>query len=124
MRLVSPLDAQGGKWHFSEILKQYKFFKKTLEDITLRAFELREDEGKICLENRQEKKINILLDRNEKHVSNQGRAQPSLNNRLTRVINPNSNVSLQDEPAKKQDCQKENFNRRRRNILNLVTKFG
>ncbi|GFU50205.1 retrovirus-related Pol polyprotein from transposon 297 [Trichonephila clavipes] len=35
------LDVQGGKWHFSGIpRKQYKFFKKTLEDITLSAFEL------------------------------------------------------------------------------------
>ncbi|GFT86649.1 hypothetical protein TNCV_1251161 [Trichonephila clavipes] len=41
------LDVQGGKWHFSgNPRKQYKFFKKTLEDITLSAFELREDEGK------------------------------------------------------------------------------
>ncbi|GFV12565.1 uncharacterized protein TNCV_4425181 [Trichonephila clavipes] len=30
------LDVQGGKWHFSgNPRKQYKFFKKTLEDITL-----------------------------------------------------------------------------------------
>ncbi|GFU46739.1 transposon Ty3-I Gag-Pol polyprotein [Trichonephila clavipes] len=40
------LDVQGGKWHFSgNPRKQYKFFKKTLEDITLRAFKLQEDEG-------------------------------------------------------------------------------
>ncbi|PRD29042.1 UNVERIFIED_CONTAM: Sult1b1 [Trichonephila clavipes] len=39
------LDVQGGKWYFSgNPRKQYKFFKKTLEDITLSAFELREDE--------------------------------------------------------------------------------
>ncbi|GFV92849.1 hypothetical protein TNCV_1346991 [Trichonephila clavipes] len=31
------LDVQGGKWHFSgNHRKQYKFFKKTLEDITQR----------------------------------------------------------------------------------------
>ncbi|GFW69387.1 retrovirus-related Pol polyprotein from transposon 17.6 [Trichonephila clavipes] len=41
------LDVQGGKWHFSGYpRKQYKFFKKTLEDITLSAFELPEDEEK------------------------------------------------------------------------------
>ncbi|GFY11488.1 retrovirus-related Pol polyprotein from transposon 297 [Trichonephila clavipes] len=35
------LDVQGGKWHFSgNPHKQYKFFKKTLEDVTLSAFEL------------------------------------------------------------------------------------
>ncbi|GFX61139.1 retrovirus-related Pol polyprotein from transposon 297 [Trichonephila clavipes] len=39
------LDVQGVKWHFSgNPRKQYKFFKKTLEDITLSAFELRKDE--------------------------------------------------------------------------------
>ncbi|GFX33901.1 retrovirus-related Pol polyprotein from transposon 17.6 [Trichonephila clavipes] len=40
------LDVQGGKWHLSgNPRKQYKFFKKTLEDITLSAFELRENEA-------------------------------------------------------------------------------
>ncbi|GFX86101.1 retrovirus-related Pol polyprotein from transposon 297 [Trichonephila clavipes] len=59
------LKAKGGKWHFSgNPRKQYKFFKKTLEDITLSAFELREDEGK-NLSPEQARKINILLDRNE-----------------------------------------------------------
>ncbi|GFY13618.1 hypothetical protein TNCV_4959881 [Trichonephila clavipes] len=59
------LDVQGGKWHFSENpWKQYKFFKKTLEDITLSAFELREDEGKI-LSPEQARRLNKLLDRNE-----------------------------------------------------------
>ncbi|GFX82050.1 transposon Ty3-I Gag-Pol polyprotein [Trichonephila clavipes] len=58
------LDVQGGKWHFSgNPRKQYKFFKKTLEDITLSAFELRKDEGK-NLSPEQARKINILLDRN------------------------------------------------------------
>ncbi|GFU04484.1 retrovirus-related Pol polyprotein from transposon 297 [Trichonephila clavipes] len=59
------LDVQGGKWHFSgNPRKQYKFFKKTLEDITLGAFELREDEGK-NLSPEQARTLNILLDRNE-----------------------------------------------------------
>ncbi|GFU42119.1 hypothetical protein NPIL_351941 [Nephila pilipes] len=35
------LDVQGGKWHFPENpRKQYEFFKKPLEDITLSAFKL------------------------------------------------------------------------------------
>ncbi|GFX71261.1 hypothetical protein TNCV_3410311 [Trichonephila clavipes] len=39
-------DVQGGKWHFSgNPRKQYKFFKKALEDIALSAFELREDKA-------------------------------------------------------------------------------
>ncbi|GFU04449.1 retrovirus-related Pol polyprotein from transposon 17.6 [Trichonephila clavipes] len=59
------LDVQGGKWHFSgNPRKQYKFFKKTLEDIKLSAFELREDEGK-NLSPEQASTLNILLDRNE-----------------------------------------------------------
>ncbi|GFY21584.1 retrovirus-related Pol polyprotein from transposon 297 [Trichonephila clavipes] len=59
------LDVQGGKWYFSgNPRKQYKFFKKTLEDITLSAFELRKDEGK-NLSPEQARKINIFLDRNE-----------------------------------------------------------
>ncbi|GFY51604.1 hypothetical protein TNIN_319721 [Trichonephila inaurata madagascariensis] len=47
------LDVQGGKWHFSgNPRKQYKLFKKTLEEITLSTFELREDEetGCCCME--------------------------------------------------------------------------
>ncbi|GFX69851.1 retrovirus-related Pol polyprotein from transposon 297 [Trichonephila clavipes] len=55
------LDVQGGKWHFSgNPRKQYKFFKKTLEDITLSAFELREHEGK-NLSPEQARKFNILV---------------------------------------------------------------
>ncbi|GFY11603.1 hypothetical protein TNCV_4230721 [Trichonephila clavipes] len=49
---------------FRKSLKQYKFFKKTLEDITLSAFELREDEVK-NLTPEQARNINILLDRIE-----------------------------------------------------------
>ncbi|GFS99393.1 retrovirus-related Pol polyprotein from transposon 297 [Trichonephila clavipes] len=59
------LDVQGGKGHFSgNPRKQYKFFKKTLEDITLSAFELQEDDGK-NLSPEQARLINILLDGNE-----------------------------------------------------------
>ncbi|GFS38475.1 uncharacterized protein TNIN_43491 [Trichonephila inaurata madagascariensis] len=39
------LDVQGGKWHFSgNPRKQYKFFKKTFENVTHSAFEFREHE--------------------------------------------------------------------------------
>ncbi|GFX01258.1 hypothetical protein TNCV_4582241 [Trichonephila clavipes] len=68
------LDVQSGKWHFSgNPRKQYKFFKKTLEDITLSAFELREDEGK-NLSPEQARTLNILLDRNEACFQPEGRA--------------------------------------------------
>ncbi|GFU84459.1 hypothetical protein TNCV_1820101 [Trichonephila clavipes] len=41
------IDAQGAKWHFSgNPQKQYKFFKKTSEDIVVSAFELLQNEGK------------------------------------------------------------------------------
>ncbi|GFW73277.1 hypothetical protein TNCV_2799411 [Trichonephila clavipes] len=67
------LDVQGRKRRFpGNHRKQYKFFKKTLEDITLSAFELRKDEGK-NLSPEQASKINILLTE-IRHVSNQGRA--------------------------------------------------
>ncbi|GFQ89037.1 uncharacterized protein TNCT_138441 [Trichonephila clavata] len=59
------LDVQGGKWHFSENpRKQYKFFKKTLKDLNIRAFDLREDEAK-HLSREQARKLNKLLDKNE-----------------------------------------------------------
>ncbi|GFX79830.1 retrovirus-related Pol polyprotein from transposon 297 [Trichonephila clavipes] len=55
------LDVQGGKWHFSRNLReQYKFFKKTFENVTPSAFELREHEGK-NLSPEQTRKLNILL---------------------------------------------------------------
>ncbi|GFS83431.1 hypothetical protein NPIL_617891 [Nephila pilipes] len=39
------LDVQGGKWYFSKNpRKLYEFFKKSLEEIAISAFELREDE--------------------------------------------------------------------------------
>ncbi|GFV19987.1 retrovirus-related Pol polyprotein from transposon 17.6 [Trichonephila clavipes] len=58
------------------------------------------------------KKIHILLDRYEAHVSNQESTRLSLNTVLTRVINPNSNVFLQDESRKEMIVGKENFDRR------------
>ncbi|GFV65308.1 retrovirus-related Pol polyprotein from transposon 297 [Trichonephila clavipes] len=82
------LDVQGGKWHFSgNPRKQYKFFKKTLEDITLSLFELRKDEGK-NLSPELARKINILLNRNEACFQPGESTHLSLNTVLTRVINP------------------------------------
>ncbi|GFU68275.1 hypothetical protein TNCV_834021 [Trichonephila clavipes] len=82
------LDIQGGKLHFSgNPRKQYKFFKKTLEDITLSAFELREDEGK-NLSPEKARKINILLDRYEACFQTGESSRLILNTVLTRVITP------------------------------------
>ncbi|GFR21503.1 retrovirus-related Pol polyprotein from transposon 297, partial [Trichonephila clavata] len=59
------LDVQGGKWHFSENpRKQYKFFKKTLKDLNISAFDLRKDEAK-HLSREQARKLNKLVDKNE-----------------------------------------------------------
>ncbi|GFT62745.1 retrovirus-related Pol polyprotein from transposon 297 [Trichonephila clavipes] len=59
------IDAQGAKWHFSgNPQKQYKFFKKTSEDIVVSAFELLQNEGK-HLSPAQARKLKILLDKNE-----------------------------------------------------------
>ncbi|GFT28662.1 retrovirus-related Pol polyprotein from transposon 297 [Trichonephila clavipes] len=106
------LDVQGGKWHFSgNPQKQYKFFKKTLEDITLSAFELRKDEGK-NLSPEQARKINILLDRNEACFQPGESIRLSLNTVLT-PEHP-APYPYRMNPVKKQDYQKENFDRRRR----------
>ncbi|GFW51220.1 retrovirus-related Pol polyprotein from transposon 17.6 [Trichonephila clavipes] len=76
------LDVQGGKWHFSgNHRKQYRFFKKTLEDITLSAFELRKDEGK-NLSPEQARKINVLLDRNEACFQPGGEPTPYIEHRI------------------------------------------
>ncbi|GFY07552.1 CCHC-type domain-containing protein [Trichonephila clavipes] len=109
------LDVQGGKWHFSgNPRKQYKFFKKTLEDITLSAFELRKDEGK-NLSPEQARKINILLDRNEACFQPGGEHTPFIEHRFdTGDQPPIATYPYRMNPVKKQDCQKENFDRRRR----------
>ncbi|GFY33433.1 transposon Ty3-I Gag-Pol polyprotein [Trichonephila clavipes] len=109
------LDVQGGKWHFSgNPRKQYKFFKKTLEDITLSAFELRKDEGK-NLSSEQARKINILLDRNEACFQPGGELTPYIEHRIdTSDQPPIATYPYRMNPVKKQDCQKENFDRRRR----------
>ncbi|GFX87524.1 retrovirus-related Pol polyprotein from transposon 297 [Trichonephila clavipes] len=109
------LNVQGGKWHFSgNPRKQYKFFKKTLEDITLSAFELRKDEGKnLSLE--QARKINILLDRNEACFQPGGEHMPFIEHRFdTGDQPPIATYPYRMNPVKKQDCQKETFDRRRR----------
>ncbi|GFT35670.1 transposon Ty3-I Gag-Pol polyprotein [Trichonephila clavipes] len=109
------LDVQGGKWHFSgNPRKQYKFFKKTLEDITLSAFELREDDGK-TLSPEQARKINILLDRNEACFQAGGEHTPFIEHRFdTGDQPPIATYPYRMNPVKKQGCQKENFDRRRR----------
>ncbi|GFX80889.1 transposon Ty3-I Gag-Pol polyprotein [Trichonephila clavipes] len=69
--------------------KQYKFFKKTLEDITLSAFKLRKDEG--------------------------GEHTPFIEHRFDFGDQPPiATYPYRMNPVKKQDCQKENFDRRRR----------
>ncbi|GFV83486.1 hypothetical protein TNCV_982491 [Trichonephila clavipes] len=109
------LDIQGGKWHFSgDPRKQYKFFKKTLEDITLSAFDLRENEGK-TLSLEQARKINILLDRNEACFQPGREHRTFIEHRFdTGDQSPIATYPYRMNPVKKQDCQKENFDRRRR----------
>ncbi|GFW49705.1 retrovirus-related Pol polyprotein from transposon 297 [Trichonephila clavipes] len=88
------LDVQGGKWHFlGNPREQYKFFKKTLEDITL----------------------NILLDRNEACFQPGGEHTPFIKHRFDTGDQPLiATYPYRMNPVKKQDCQKENFDRRRR----------
>ncbi|GFX96076.1 retrovirus-related Pol polyprotein from transposon 297 [Trichonephila clavipes] len=109
------LDVQGGKWHFSgNPRKQYKFFKKTSEDITLSAFELRKDEGK-NLSPEQARTLNILLDRNEACFQPGGGHTPFIEHRFdTGDQPPIATYPYRMNPVKKQDYQKENFDRRRR----------
>ncbi|GFT09010.1 hypothetical protein TNCV_4104801 [Trichonephila clavipes] len=94
--------------------KLYRFFKKTLEDITLSAFELRKDEGK-NLSPEQARKINILLDRNEACFQPGGEHTPFIEHCFdTGDQPPIATYPYRMNPVKKQDCQKENFDRRRR----------
>ncbi|GFS87761.1 hypothetical protein TNCV_4213791 [Trichonephila clavipes] len=81
------LDVQGGKWHVSgNPRKQFKFFKKTLEDITLSAFQLRKDEGKNLSPEQARKSIYSWTEM--KHASNHWEStRLSLNAVLTRVTN-------------------------------------
>ncbi|GFW70136.1 retrovirus-related Pol polyprotein from transposon 297 [Trichonephila clavipes] len=76
------LDVRGGvSIFFGNPRKQYKFFKKGLEDITLSAFELWEDEGK-NLSPEQKRKLNILLDRNEACFLPGGESTSFIENRI------------------------------------------
>ncbi|GFU59451.1 integrase catalytic domain-containing protein [Trichonephila clavipes] len=87
---------------------------KTLEDITLSAFELRKDEGK-KLSPEQARKINILLDRNEACLQPGGEHTPFIEHRFdTGDLPPIATYPYRMNPVKKQDSQKENFDRRRR----------
>ncbi|GFT43635.1 retrovirus-related Pol polyprotein from transposon 17.6 [Trichonephila clavipes] len=114
------LDVQGRKWHFSgNPRKQYKFFKKTLEDITLSAFELREDEGKnLYLQNRQEKSIYSWTEM--RHVSNQGESSRLiLNTVLIRVITPPpiATSSYRMNPVKKEVLREQIEELLRQNVI-------
>ncbi|GFW69707.1 CCHC-type domain-containing protein [Trichonephila clavipes] len=117
------LDVQGGKWLFSgNPWKQYKFLKKTLEDITLSAFELREDEVK-NLTPEQARNINILLDRIEACFQTGVEHTYFIEHRFdTGDQPPIATYPYRTNPVKKQDCQKENFDRRRRKYYKPVDK--
>ncbi|GFR18361.1 retrovirus-related Pol polyprotein from transposon 297 [Trichonephila clavata] len=76
------LDVQGGKWHFSgNPRKQYIFFKKTLKDLNISAFDLREDEAK-HLSREQARKLNKLLDKNETCFQPGGEPTPFIEHRI------------------------------------------
>ncbi|GFW77540.1 hypothetical protein TNCV_2499321 [Trichonephila clavipes] len=76
------LYVQGGKWHFSgNPRKQYKFFKKTFENLTLSTFEIRQHEGK-NLSPEQARKLNILLDKNEICLQPGGEPTPFTEHRI------------------------------------------
>ncbi|GFU84105.1 hypothetical protein TNCV_4504051 [Trichonephila clavipes] len=112
------LDVQGGKWHFSgDPRKQYKFFKKTLEDITLSAFDLQVNEGK-TLSPEQARKINIFLDRNEAFFQPGGEHRPFIEHRFdTGDQPPISNVSLQDESRKETGLSERKLRSTKKKIL-------
>ncbi|GFV86653.1 retrovirus-related Pol polyprotein from transposon 17.6 [Trichonephila clavipes] len=111
------LDVQGGKWHFSENpRKQYKFFEKT-EDITLSAFELREDEGK-NLSPEQARKINILLDRNEACFQPGGEPTPYIEHRIdTGDYLPIATSPYRMNPVKKEVLRKQIEELLRQNVI-------
>ncbi|GFW92844.1 transposon Ty3-I Gag-Pol polyprotein [Trichonephila clavipes] len=112
------LDVQGGKWHFSgNPRKQYKFFKKTLEDITLSAFELRKDEGK-NLSPEQARKINILLDRNEACFQPGGEPPPYIEHRIDTSDHPPIATSpYRMNPVKKEVLREQIEELLRQNVI-------
>ncbi|GFR04784.1 retrovirus-related Pol polyprotein from transposon 297 [Trichonephila clavata] len=76
------LDVQGGKWHFSENPRnQYIFFKKTIKDLNISAFDLREDEAK-HLSREHARKLNKLLDKNETCFQPGGEPTPFIEHRI------------------------------------------
>ncbi|GFS63555.1 retrovirus-related Pol polyprotein from transposon 297 [Trichonephila clavipes] len=98
------LDVQGGKGHFpGNPRKQYKFFKKTFENVILSAFELREHEGK-NLSPEQARKLKILLDRNEACFQPRGEPTPFIEHRIDTGDHPPlpiaTSLSLQDKSRK------------------------
>ncbi|GFS91746.1 retrovirus-related Pol polyprotein from transposon 297 [Trichonephila clavipes] len=112
------LDVQGGKGHFSgNPRKQYKFFKKTLEDMTLSAFELRKDEGK-NLSPEQARKINILLYRNETCFQPGGEPTPYIEHRIdTRDHPPIATYPYRLNPVKKEVLREQIEELLRQNVI-------
>ncbi|GFV55264.1 retrovirus-related Pol polyprotein from transposon 297 [Trichonephila clavipes] len=112
------LDVQGRKWHFSgNPRKQYKFFKKTLEDITLNAFELRKDEGK-NISPEQARKINILLDRNEVCFQPGGEPTPYIEHRIDTSDHPPIATSpYRMNPVKKEVLREQIEELLRQNVI-------
>ncbi|GFY01660.1 retrovirus-related Pol polyprotein from transposon 17.6 [Trichonephila clavipes] len=123
------LDIQGGKWHFSgNPRKQYKFFKKTLKDITLRTFKLREDERK-NLSPEQARKLNILLDRNEACFQPGGEPTPFIEHHIDMGDHPPPPIATSPyrmNPIKKEVLREQVEELLRQNVieekLNSVTK--
>ncbi|GFT42436.1 retrovirus-related Pol polyprotein from transposon 297 [Trichonephila clavipes] len=112
------LDVQGGKLPFSRNpRKQYKFFKKTLEDITLSTFELRKDEGK-NLSPDQARKINILLDRNEACFQPRGEHTPFIEHHFdTGDQPPIATYPYRMNPIKKKELSERKLRSTKKKIL-------
>ncbi|GFX78407.1 gag-Pol polyprotein [Trichonephila clavipes] len=94
--------------------QQKQFFKKTFEDITLSAFELGEDEGK-NLSPEQARKLSILLNRNEACFQPREETTPFIEHHIDMSDHTLiATFPYRMNPVKKQDCQKESLDRRRR----------
>ncbi|GFW39569.1 retrovirus-related Pol polyprotein from transposon 297 [Trichonephila clavipes] len=84
------------------------------EDITLSAFELREEEDK-NISPEQARTLNILPDRNEACFQPGGDPTPYIEHRIdTSDHLPIATYPYRMNPVKKQDCKKEYFDRRQR----------
>ncbi|GFY00101.1 retrovirus-related Pol polyprotein from transposon opus [Trichonephila clavipes] len=112
------LDVQGGKWHFSgNPRKQYKFFKKTLEDITFSAYELRDGEGK-NLSPEQARKLNIPLDKNEACFQPGGEPTPYIEHRIdTADHSPKATSPYRMNPVKKEVLREQIEELLRQNVI-------